>query len=130
MSTPREVSYERKRYKEWLDIWQPYNDDGSYAYFENTKENCEYLKTLDPKYVWTSCEYSGGNQIISGFWNHENDFGYYVTKQPWYGSEAGQQWYPLEVYIPCKACDSSGLNKRGQDCSKCKGDGITVYYVD
>jgi hypothetical protein len=132
MPTPREVLRAIADYKLFLEYFKPYKDDGESAYYENSNENREFIKKLNetsPNNIWSVSNESDGNTILSGFWEHDDVFAWYVTQRTWMGEPAGRS-FMLDMYVPCKKCDSQGTMKRGGECSECKGDGYKVYYID
>ena len=115
MSTER-VEEARKAYQGWEAFFEPKS-------YEDTPENRTFLKTLDPKYVWTFFADAEPQHVANGFYE-DTGWSFYVSAKPWEG-RAGAINYDCSVRDICDQCSGPG-----SDCADCDGSGESVYYVD
>lgn len=72
-------------YDYWVDNFKPIKNtltNGIDIHFETYDKEYEYVKSVDPSYVWTEVDGDSGTYIISGH-HFVNRIQYYVTQEPW-----------------------------------------------
>lgn len=79
MREPKSVTFETflEAYRPLPNLYQNNETD----IFSTEGEQWEYIKTLDPRYVWTLVSGDDGDYILNGF-HFVNRLGYYVTEYP------------------------------------------------
>lgn len=97
--------------------------------FETYGEELEYIKSLDPKYVWTSVQGDMSDLIVAGF-AYVNRLCYYVTEIPW---EDEDEYVLLSVEKECECYSEERADEGGEygdpDCKLCEGYGLVTEYV-
>ena len=75
-------------YDEWLKKYdiKP-NEYGDPANFETYGDDWDYIKSLDPKLVWTFRDDDDGRGVITNGIGFVNRLEYYVSKKPWNDGE-------------------------------------------
>jgi hypothetical protein len=82
-------------------------------HFETYGEEVEFVKTQDPKTIWTEVDGDSGTYIVAGY-HWVNRIHYYITENPW---EDEYTEVPTWVYRQC-------------DCVERIQDGILEYDGD
>lgn len=118
-------------YDEFMEIYKP-------KAYEVNDDNRNYLKTVDPKFVWTAhstCE----NEFISpGF--HElspssccwEEYEWFVSDKPW-ESDDSSQWIQTSAHMSCPECNPEAdedMEESNPDCKICEGMAWYTYYTD
>ena len=56
------------KWEEWDKTYQPETKEGQIIYFDwSKKEDVEYLKSIDPRRIWTHVQTDSGDVIVSGY---------------------------------------------------------------
>lgn len=132
----KEVEFQGKEYQgwnEWAEKFKPIKNhldkyagvDGSHM-FETYGEEWEFIKSQDPKYVWTWVTGDMCDIVLAGP-HFVNRFGYYVTEIPW-----DSEWDSclLSVETECECYDEEKFDDGGDpDCKICEGYGLVTEYV-
>jgi len=126
---------EYQGWDEWADkyqpIWNRISDTGQM--FETYGAELDYVKTVDPRYVWTRVSGDMSDLIVAGY-AYVNRFGYYVTELPW-EDEMDSVLLSIEKECDCFSEDEDVMQERGTEdlgdpnCDKCEGYGLVTEYV-
>jgi hypothetical protein len=112
------------------------NEYPSYM-FETYGAEQEYVKSVDPKYIWTYVDGDMSSLLVAGY-HYINRIGYYVTEVPW---EDDMDVCLLSVETECECYDenepytlimNNGAHLPSEadpNCKKCKGNGFITEYV-
>ena len=123
------------KWDEWVEKYKPiknhitkYPDpNAEFEMFETYGEEWEFVKSQDPKYVWTEIQGDMSMLLIAGI-AYVNRLNYYVCKEPW---ETGDEQVLISVEVECSCYDEElwdyGANP---DCTLCEGNGTVTTYVD
>lgn len=65
----------------WREQYRPLNEDSI-----DMGANYDLLKTIDPHYIWTECDFEGVTIIKNG-WHRINEQGVFVATVPWEDDE-------------------------------------------
>ena len=130
--TIREVEFkEIQGWDKWAEKYKPvknhFKNSGEYAY-DTYGEEVEYIKTVDPKYVWTWVQGDMSDLIITGM-AFVNRLSYYVTEVPWTDED---EYALLSVEAECSCYNEEGYPNGewgDEDCDKCEGYGYVTEYV-
>jgi hypothetical protein len=99
--------------------------------YETYGEEVEYVKTIDPRYVWTWVDGDMSSLICAGFC-YVNRLGYYITEVPW-TNDADMVLLSVEKECECydeEAMDNGDRQEYGDpECDKCEGYGLITEYV-
>lgn len=108
-------------YGSWEETFKPikntiskYQDD-SLIHFETYDEEYEFVKTQDPKHIWTEVDGDEGTYIISGL-HWVNRIHYYITENPW---EDEYTEIPTWCYRPCDCQDETEDGEYNPECPEC-----------
>lgn len=101
--------------------------------FETFGEEWEFVKSQDPRYVWTWIQGDMSDLIVNGI-GFVNRFCYYICEEPW---EEGKEYLVLlsvEEECSCYSDEDSVMETRGgdfgdPDCNECNGYGLVTKYV-
>ena len=101
--------------------------------YETYGEEVEYVKSLDPKYVWTFVSGDGADLLVAGY-AYVNRLGYYIAENPW-TDEDDSCLLSVEEECECYSEDEDVLVERNDnwgdpDCDKCEGAGYVTNYVE
>ena len=106
--------------------------------FETYGPEVEYVKSVDPKRVWTWIDGDCSSLLVAG-WSFVNRLGYYVCEVPW---ETGNEQVLLSVEVECECYEEEGypttlpngveiLESGDPNCERgCEGQGYRTEYVD
>jgi hypothetical protein len=100
--------------------------------YETYGEEYDYIKSLDPKYVWTNVQGDMSDLLVAGVaW--VNRLSYYVCEIPW-EDEDDSVLLSVEEECECYSEDEDVLVERNDnwgdpDCEKCEGAGYVTNYV-
>ena len=101
--------------------------------YETYGEEYDYIKSLDPKYVWTNVQGDMSDLLVAGVaW--VNRLSYYVCEIPW-EDEDDSVLLSVEEECECYSEDEEILQQRNDNwgdpqCEKCEGYGYVTNYVD
>jgi hypothetical protein len=100
--------------------------------YETYGEEVEYVKTIDPRYVWTNVQGDECDLIVAGY-AYVNRLSYYITEVPW-TNDADMVLLSVEKECECYSEDEEVLVERNDnwgdpDCDKCEGAGYVTEYV-
>ncbi len=126
---------EYQGWDEWADkyqpIWNRISDTGQM--FETYGAELDYVKTVDPRCVWTRVSGDMSDLIVAGY-AYVNRFGYYVTELPW-EDETDSVLLSVEKECECFSEDEAVMQERGSEdlgdpnCTMCEGYGLVTEYV-
>ncbi len=114
----------------WAEKFKPKQNhfNGQGQMYETYGEEYEYIKSLDPKYVWTYLDGDMASIIVTGV-AYVNRLGYYVCEVPW---EDDMDTCLLSVEEECE-CYNEDLYENDEfgspDCDKCEGYGYVTNYL-
>jgi hypothetical protein len=77
-------------YKEWLEKYKPINNPFSSVpdiVIGDTEQEKDFIKTQNPKCVWTMCSADDWEEIMSGYHFVNSDGIYYITEIPCEGED-------------------------------------------
>ena len=120
----------------WADKYKPKSNHLSKypneTMYETYDEEYEYIKTVDPRYVWTSVTGDMCDLIVAGR-AYVNRMGYYVTEVPW-EDENDYVLISVEKECECYSEDDDVMASRNEDygdpnCQLCEGYGLVTEYV-
>jgi hypothetical protein len=100
--------------------------------YETYGEEYDYIKSLDPKYVWTNVQGDMSDLLVAGVaW--VNRLSYYVCEIPW-EDEDDSVLLSVEEECECYSEDEDVLQQRNDEwgdpeCEKCEGYGYVTNYV-
>ena len=128
-------------YSEWEAKYKPipnhitkYNQ----LQFETYGDEVEYVKSVDPKRVWTWVDGDACSLLLAG-WHYVNRLSYYVCEKPW---ETGDEQVLLSVEVECECYDEEAYGpytlpngheyweSGNPECKLCEGQGIRTEYLD
>lgn len=134
--TIKEVVFEGKEYQGWNEWSEKFKPEENHIVtsnelmFETYGEELEYVRSMDPRYVWTWVQGDLSDLIVAGY-HLVNRLGYYVTEVPW-----DNEWDSclLSVEVECECYNEDGYDDNGgeygkADCTKCEGYGYVTSYV-
>ena len=97
--------------------------------FETYGEEWEFVKSQDPRYVWTNIQGDMSDLIVAGF-AFVNRLQYYITEIPW---ENEDDYVLLSVEAECECYDEDREDNDGEfgdaNCPECEGYGLVTKYV-
>jgi hypothetical protein len=115
-------------YQSWVDTFKPITNSfrvhGEDLHFETYGEEVEFVKTQDPKHIWTEVDGDSGTYIVSG-WHFVNRISYYITTNPW---EDEYTEVPTWVYRQCDCTEDEAFEDDGfnPDCTECEEGSIDI----
>jgi hypothetical protein len=100
--------------------------------YETYGEEYDYIKSLDPRYVWTNVQGDMSDLLVAGV-SWVNRLSYYVCEIPW-EDEDDIVLLSTEEECECYSDDEDVLQQRKDewgdpDCEKCEGNGYVTTYV-
>lgn len=129
---PIEIN-EIQGWNKWEEKYKPiknkFSKDPDETMFETYGEEVEYVRNVDPKYVWTYLQGDMSDLICAGY-HYVNRLGYYITAVPW---ENEDEYVLLSVEEECQCYDEEGYENGeygNPDCQECEGSGYVTNYVD
>jgi hypothetical protein len=97
--------------------------------FETYGEELEFVKSQDPRYVWTNIQGDMSDLIVAGF-AYVNRLHYYITEIPW---ENEDEYALISVETECECYDEDREDNDGEfgnaNCVECEGYGHITKYV-
>jgi hypothetical protein len=105
-------------FDEWTEQFSP-----SETAYHKKNGDLEFIKSQDPKYVWTWID-DGGDTLVNGFVDVELGW-YYICKNSW--NESKDYKIVMSVKVECVCYDEDGYeNGDGyENCEECEGTGYT-----
>ena len=97
--------------------------------FETYGEELEYIKSLDPRYVWTWIDGDMSSLLVNGV-AFVNRINYHVCEVPWDENVDYQVLLSVEVECECYSEDYEHGDYGDPDCQKCEGYGMVTEYVE
>jgi hypothetical protein len=119
---------EYQGWAEWADIFKPTNKT-----YETYGDDYEYIKSLDPRYVWTNVQGDMSDLMVAGVaW--VNRLSYQVCEVPW-EDDMDTVLISVEEECECYSEDEEMLEQRGDEwgdpeCERCEGYGYVTNYLD
>ena len=112
--------------KEFMPLPNYIRNNGDLAY-ETYGEEYEYLKTVEPQYIWTEVDGDSGTYIVAGL-HWVNRIQYYVTTTAWTDEYTE---VPSWCYRQCDCAEDEQYEDEGYnpDCTECD-DGMIDIPVD
>ncbi len=127
---------EYQGWDEWFNTFKPktnhFGKNENDRMYETYGEEYEYIKSLDPKYVWTYVDGDMSSLLVAGVaW--VNRLGYYVCEVPW-EDDMDSVLLSVENECECYSEDEDVLAERNDewgdpDCDKCEGYGYVTNYL-
>ena len=126
------------KWDEWVEKYKPiknhitkYPDpNAEYEPFETYGEEWEFVKSQDPKYVWTEIDGDMSTLLVAGV-SWVNRMVYYICEVPW---EDENEQVLVSVEVECECFDQDkydeGEDAGDPDCPECEGYGLRTTYVD
>lgn len=119
----------------WADKYKPKkNHLSKYGemMYETYGEEYDYIKTVDPRYVWTWVSGDMCDLLVAGV-AYVNRLGYWTAEVPW-ENEEDYVLLSVEKECVCYSEDEEMLVKRDDnwgdpDCVECEGAGYVTEYV-
>ncbi len=112
-------------YDYWVDNFKPIKNtltNGEDIHFETYDKEYEYVKSVDPKYIWTEVDGDAGTYIISGY-HFVNRIHYYITENPWTDEMTE---VPTWCYRRCDCTEEDGFEDGNPDCEECEYGDIDI----
>ncbi len=133
MEKVEDTSTEYQGWPEWEAKFKPKDNHlvpSNGKMFETYGEELEYLKTVDPKYIWTYVDGDMSSLLLAGY-HYVNRLGYYVTEVPW---DNEYDSCLLSVEAECECYNEEGYDDNDgeygkRDCEKCEGYGYVTDYL-
>jgi hypothetical protein len=98
--------------------------------YETYGDDWEFIKTQDPRYVWTWVQGDMSDLLVNGI-AYVNRLSYYVCEVPW--DEDKDYCVLLSVEVECECYDEDRMDNGGEygdpDCGECEGYGLVTKYV-
>ena len=119
----------------WADKYKPKSNHLSKyeeTMYETYGEEYEYIKSLDPRYVWTSVSGDMCDLLVAGV-AYVNRLAYYVTEVPW---EDEDTTVLISVEKECECYDEEAMDNGDREeygdpnCQLCEGYGLVTEYVN
>ena len=126
------------KWDEWVEKYKPiknhitkYPDpNAEFESFETYGEEWEFVKSQDPKHVWTWIDGDMSSLLVAGI-GWINRLSYYVCEVPW---EDESQQVLVSVEVECECFDQDRYDEGDEagdpDCPECEGYGLRTAYVD
>jgi hypothetical protein len=109
---------------EWYTKFKPIKNKFSKydeEMFNTYGEEVEYIKSLNPQYVWTLVDGDMSTLLVAGY-AYVNRLAYYVCEVPW---ESELEYVLVSVEVECKCLsDPEDIDTASPDCLECEGSGI------
>lgn len=117
----------------WVDKYKPIKNTivpTNDVMFETYGDEWEFIKSQDPRYVWTNVQGDMSDIIVAGV-AYVNRLSYYVTEVPW---EDENDYVLVSVETECDCYDEDRLESSDGDagdpnCPECEGYGLVTEYV-
>jgi hypothetical protein len=129
------MATEYQGWDEWAEKFKPIKNKFSKhdeLMYETYGEEVDYVRAIDPKYVWTYVDGDMCSLIVAGY-HYVNRIGYYITEIPW-EDDMDSVLLSVENECECYSEDEEVLAERKDnwgdpDCDKCEGAGYVTDYV-
>jgi hypothetical protein len=100
------------------------------SYYETYGEELEYIKSLDPHYVWTNVQGDFADILVNGV-AFVNRLSYTVCEVPWEDDTDYEVIISVEKECECYDEDGYENGEYGRpDCENCEGYGYVTNYLD
>lgn len=99
-------------FDEWVDAYKPIpnNIDTNASFdglmFETYGDEVEFVKKVDPNYIWTYGDGDDGGTYVWNGWSFVNRIGYFITEVP-FSEGVDVQVLVSEPDLTCEACDET-----------------------
>ena len=126
------------KWDEWVEKYKPiknhitkYPDpNAEFEAFETYGDEWEFVKSQDPKYVWTMIDGDMSSLLVAGI-SWVNRMVYYICEVPW---EDENEQVLVSVEVECECFDQDKYDE-GEDagdpnCPECEGYGLRTAYAD
>lgn len=126
----------------WEEKYKPVNNhftakkypDNPEQSFETYGEELDYIRSLDPRYVWTEIQGDSSMLLVAGV-AFVNRLSYYVCEEAWL---TGDEMVLISVEVECECYIEEGypaiiddyLESGDPECKKCEGTGVKTVYAD
>jgi hypothetical protein len=125
--------YAELTYGQWLEKYKPiknkFSKDPEQIGFETYGEEWDFVKSQDPKYVWTNVQGDFSDLLVAGV-AYVNRLQYYITEIPWENSD---HYIIISEETECE-CYNEEEYEDGEvgraDCEECEGSGWLTKYND
>lgn len=110
-------------YGSWADTFKPIKNhltNNIDIHFETYDKEYEFVKSQDPKHIWTEVDGDEGTYIISGL-HWVNRCHYYITENPW--SDEYTE-VPTWCYRLCDCAEETG--DYDENCEECDEGTIDI----
>ncbi len=119
-----------------IDGWSKFADEfkPKNKVYETYGEELEYIKSLDPRYVWTNVQGDFCDLLVNGI-AFVNRLSYTVCEVPWEEDTDYEVIISVEKECECYSEDEDVLAERNDEwgdpeCEKCEGAGYVTEYTD
>lgn len=127
---PSEITFStfEELYKPKSNHISPYGN----KHYETYGEEYEYIKTLDPRYVWTEVQGDMSMLLVTGV-AFVNRLSYTVCEKPWTDEF---QTVVISMDIECECYDEEAMENDEREeygdpsCEHCEGYGLKTVYPD
>lgn len=104
------------------------------SYYETYGEELEYIKSLDPHYVWTNLQGDMADIMVNGV-AFVNRLSYTVCEVPWEDDIDYEVIISVEKECDCYSEDEDVMATRNDEygdpaCQECEGYGYRTEYLD
>lgn len=119
-----------------IDSWSKFADEfkPKNKVYETYGEELEYIKSLDPRYVWTNVQGDFCDLLVNGI-AFVNRLSYTVCEVPWKEDTDYEVIISVEKECECYSEDEDVLAERNDEwgdpeCDRCEGAGYVTEYTD
>ena len=127
------MATEYQGWAEWESKFKPEENHlrtNNETMFETYGEDYEYVKSIDPKYVWTHVQGDMSDLLVAGV-SYVNRLSYYVCEIPW---EDENDTCLLSVERECECYNEDGYDDNDGEygragCEHCEGYGYVTDYL-
>ncbi len=119
-----------------IDGWSKFADEfkPKNKVYETYGEELEYIKSLDPRYVWTNVQGDFCDLLVNGI-AFVNRLSYTVCEVPWEEDTDYEVIISVEKECECYSEDEDVLAERNDEwgdpeCERCEGAGYVTEYTD
>jgi hypothetical protein len=119
-----------------IDGWSKFADEfkPKNKVYETYGEELEYIKSLDPRYVWTNVQGDFCDLLVNGI-AFVNRLSYTVCEVPWEEDTDYEVIISVEKECECYSEDEDVLAERNDEwgdpeCDRCEGAGYVTEYTD
>lgn len=100
-------------------------------YYQTHGKEGDYVRTLDPRYVWTNVQGESSDLLLNGF-HLVNRIAYIVCENPWGENTSYEVLISEEVECDCYIEEGydDGDSDGDPDCELCEGYGYKQVYPE